>query len=297
MNTAFIGYGAISSVFMAHAWASNRPFSLITRTAEEVELQVELAHQSCQFKPLTYPISQAGIFDLIIVCIKAYQVNDFVEQVSPFIAPHTTLVFVNNGLGIIELIKNKLPNQPVIIGTTSVAALKSSSTQIVQTGKGKTDLGWINSSHSHIAQGDIDPFFISPTWHDDVLIPLWMKLAANAVINPITAYHQQPNGIILEEQNQQIAKRLCQEIAQVMNMQGYASDADSLLTFVNQIATNTKHNHSSMNRDIHFKRPTEIEFINGYICQLAQKSGIETPENTRWYQCIKDLESRNKKQR
>lgn len=293
MRAAFIGYGAVSSVFMANAWSSNVEFELITRTGKAVELHVALPQHTCSFKPATHPMSKAGLFDLLIVCIKSYQVNDFIEQVRPFITKPTTFMFINNGMGIKELVETQLSDCSIVIGTTSVASLKTANARVKQTGDGKTDLGWVNIGPSQSHQANLNQFVIHPVWHDDINYPLWLKLAANAVINPITAFTNQKNGAILLKENQYIATLLCQEIALVMNTQGYAVTATELLDFVNKIAANTKDNYSSMNRDICYKRKTEIEFINGYVCQIAKRNGLCVTNNRDWYQRIKSLERLN----
>ncbi|RUM40151.1 MAG: 2-dehydropantoate 2-reductase, partial [Desulfobulbus sp.] len=50
-------------------------------------------------------------------------------------------------------------------------------------------------------------------------------------------------------------------------------------------------NRSSMGQDIDSGRVTEIEAINGYILDLAEKSGISVPINKALTALVKTLQS------
>ena len=45
-----------------------------------------------------------------------------------------------------------------------------------------------------------------------------------------------------------------------------------------------------MRSDILQHRKTEIDYINGYIINIAKEAGIPVPENERLLQQVKDLE-------
>ena len=92
---------------------------------------------------------------------------------------------------------------------------------------------------------------------------LWLKLAANAAINPVTALLEKPNSVILEtEMERQIAQN-CEEVAAVAKGvwedQGLDSVCPSALEmqkFATETARQTANNRSSMLQDILAGRPT-----------------------------------------
>jgi 2-dehydropantoate 2-reductase len=49
-----------------------------------------------------------------------------------------------------------------------------------------------------------------------------------------------------------------------------------------------------MHQDIAFSRPTEIDYINGYVVKMANKLNVLTPLNQQLVEQVKSLE--NKKQ-
>ena len=60
---------------------------------------------------------------------------------------------------------------------------------------------------------------------------------------------------------------------------------------IEQVALNTSENQSSMLQDILKGRPTEIDFINGYLKMLAELFSIEMPINDDLINKIKVIEN------
>ncbi|KOO25083.1 2-dehydropantoate 2-reductase [Chrysochromulina tobinii] len=45
--------------------------------------------------------------------------------------------------------------------------------------------------------------------------------------------------------------------------------------------------------DLHYRRPTEIEYLNGEIVALGKKAGVPTPLNSRLYELVRAAEAAN----
>jgi 2-dehydropantoate 2-reductase len=121
---------------------------------------------------------------------------------------------------------------------------------------------------------------------------LWKKLAANCVINPLTAIFQCTNGeLLLNPSFPSIQHRILQEIAIVaaqmlerndnhpeMNAT-QAPSVDILREFVDQVIQDTRANKSSMYQDILLNRRPEIDHLNGYIVKKGREVGLDCPMN------------------
>ena len=127
-------------------------------------------------------------------------------------------------------------------------------------------------------------------WHQDIRFSLWLKLAINAVINPLSALHNIQNGKLAERQYETQIIALCDEITQIMQHLEFVLEADRLLNTVKQVIQQTSENYSSMNRDISGRRKTEIEFINGYIVKQAMQLGLPCPCNLALFNEIRHRE-------
>ena len=72
----------------------------------------------------------------------------------------------------------------------------------------------------------------------------------------------------------------------VAKREGIYFDLAVLLIKVQQVATATTKNCSSMRCDVLAHKQTEINYINGYIHKLGIKHSIATPVNTHLWQTI-----------
>ena len=132
---------------------------------------------------------------------------------------------------------------------------------------------------------------------------LWYKLAANCVINPLTALHGCTNGQLptttttittLNNSSEalgfdEMTNRILQEVSTVaaaVNNKSHSNDDDDdfavpvLRDYVDKVLCETRDNKSSMWQDILARRPTtEIEFLNGFVVQEGRARNIPCPVN------------------
>ncbi|KAI8990460.1 ketopantoate reductase-like protein [Trametes punicea] len=127
----------------------------------------------------------------------------------------------------------------------------------------------------------------------DVQIAMRAKLVVNAFINPVSALLQCKNGDVLASAyGQSVADRVCREAERVFQAQWAAEQnelrdkvpgikpvlsyprelkAEVMRKEIERVVELTKNNYSSMYMDVKLRRPTEIDFINGYIIELGKK--------------------------
>lgn len=115
------------------------------------------------------------------------------------------------------------------------------------------------------------------------------KLAANAVINPLTVILDAPNGSLLYNFSMTRTMRmLLAEISLVLRslpeLRGLPNIQDRfspsrLETMVISIADKTRNNISSMLADVRAGRKSEVKWINGYIVRRGEELGLRCPCN------------------
>ena len=128
---------------------------------------------------------------------------------------------------------------------------------------------------------------------------LWYKLAANCVCNPLTAIHQCTNGLLHERvaDFDTVLQNVVEEVCLVHRCYTNGSHSDLVDTieddtlsatlldpvrvtdFVRQVIEDNVDNHSSMQQDVLHHRPTEIEFLNGYIVRMGLQCDIDCRVN------------------
>ncbi|KAI0719981.1 ketopantoate reductase PanE/ApbA C terminal-domain-containing protein [Cerioporus squamosus] len=162
------------------------------------------------------------------------------------------------------------------------------------------------------------------TWrpYRDVQTAMRKKLVVNAFVNPVSALMQCKNGEVLKSPHGVwIMERLCQEAESIFKAELDATnktrqavykqimktreDTDetmpppvplaypraltkgALQTETERIVEHTKHNYSSMHRDVNLGQRTEIEYINGYLYHLARRYKQPAFVNEMLYHLVK----------
>ncbi|RPD55924.1 hypothetical protein L227DRAFT_579395 [Lentinus tigrinus ALCF2SS1-6] len=162
------------------------------------------------------------------------------------------------------------------------------------------------------------------TWrpYQEVQTAMRKKLVVNAFVNPISALLQCKNGDTLKSPNGQwIMKRLCQEAELIFRaeldetnqsrqaaykqfVENHAGAEETmappeplpyprgltkgaLKNETVRIVEQTQHNYSSMYRDVNLGQRTEIEYINGYLHNLARQYDQSAFVNEMLYQLVK----------
>ncbi len=291
---AIVGKGAIGGLIGFKCHQLGYDYQHLVKLKHQLLFKVtDIEGVLHSFVPNSTVITLPSQFDILILPVKAYQVMSVLEQLKPFIQPRHIIVLLHNGMGTIEKVKKRLPNNPLIAATTSYGALKLDADTLTETGLGQTHLGWLSNVDVELKQL-IEPILsalLPPSnWHQNIALALWNKLAINAVINPLTAIHNLKNGELAKSKYNTIISNICYEIAIVMQALGYPADNLELFKNVQRVIIATANNYSSMHQDLKFKRQTEIEFINGYVTSQATELNIKVPFNQRLLKQIRQLE-------
>ncbi|MEZ9230417.1 2-dehydropantoate 2-reductase [Vibrio amylolyticus] len=291
MNIVVLGPGAIGSLWASHLSTAGHNVSLWARSSEAL-LSIQLDNGQAQ-SFLNQNKQALEQVDLLLVTVKAWQVENALTPLLSSINNDCILLFMHNGMGAIDPLRDRLQAYPVLLATTTHGALRTGSTKLHHAGKGTTQIGAYN------AQGQQCEFMADVLnhslphviWNPHIKTALWQKLAINCAINPLTALHQCRNGDLAKKQYQQKLDAIIKEVCLVMTAEGVNTLANELLFTVHQVITATARNFSSMHQDIVHKRPSEIDFITGYLIDTAKHHKIATPENEALYQAIKQIES------
>ncbi|GAB1045114.1 MAG: 2-dehydropantoate 2-reductase [Shewanella algae] len=302
MQLGILGVGAIGQLLAQQLAAAGLEPWLLPRAntpslAEQGEEQVytlELGDQSLQtsFLCLAQDSSKLKQLDLLLVTVKAYQVEAALEPLLPRLHPDCRILLLHNGLGPHQSLAAKLNGRPLSLGTTSQGALKLSSNHIRQTGSGLTQIGdLIGAPMPEVMKTTLLNAIPGSQWSDAILEALWQKLAVNAVINPLTAIHRVNNGALAAHEFEGTICAILDELLQVAKQEGIALTFDALHARVKEVIRLTAANYSSMYQDLKHGRKTEIDYINGYLQQRAEQYGLTLPINSELVAQIKVLES------
>ncbi len=290
MNIVILGPGAIGSLWATKFKQAGHCVSLWSRSSES-QLQIQLDDAAIDtFSNRHLP--DVNNADLIVVTVKAWQVEDAIRPLLAHISPDTIIMLMHNGMGTAQPITDVLSNNPVVLATTTHGAYKPSSQQVLHTGYGMTQIGAFNRSgeRCQFLQEVMNHALPEVRWNPNINTALWTKLAINCAINPLTALYQCKNGELAKLKYQPILHNITHELVKVMNQERLDVEFDGLFNTIMQVVNATAENCSSMRQDVLHQRRTEIDFITGYLLQAAKKHHIDTPENLKLYQQVKQIE-------
>lgn len=285
-----LGLGSVGTVCAYLLTKSNFRVSYLARRPIPPPVVHESNGLSQQLTQLVNDSNGNTPITTLLIATKAHQtraaLNAYVERISP----KTLTIFLQNGMGIIDSVRDILPSNRIVQGTTTMGAYRDGqSVRWVATGHilfaptASTSLS--NTEEEVLAcLGEI------VKW-DTLEDRMYHKLGLNACINPVTAVFNLPNSCIAEIPSpaHQLSERLATEVKNVYAIARPQMDMSNLMETVLELAQDTGGNISSMLADVRAGRETEIDFINGYIVEMAGQAGIPVPENNRIIQKVKSL--------
>lgn len=306
VDIAILGAGAVGQLICRQLTVAGMNVGFIGRNALESSQQVlsftplasaDDLQQQMQAIPYSVPILTADALDnirLVIVCVKAYQVLDALSPLLKQLPSQCHILLLHNGMGphlaLAPLINAQANGRGLSLGTTSQGVLRQAPWQIKQTGQGLTQLGHFTGAElTEHYRNALLAAIPSSEWVDAIVPCLWQKLAVNAAINPLTALYQCPNGKLAEPDFSEMIKGILDELVMVAAHDGVSLDQSFLHDRVYQVIRLTAGNFSSMHQDIAHQRRTEIDQINGYICERAQAHGLSAPVNAELWARVKQL--------
>lgn len=225
--------------------------------------------------------------DLIIVALKQTEIEWFINENRSSLNKQPIL-FLQNGLSHIEYIKKF--NLEALIGIVEHGAIKVGHQQVSHLGVGVTKVASYSLLTNELKEvvNKLNDKTLNFVYHKDWKEISYEKLIINAVINPLTAIYDVPNGEILANlELKNLSEKICREAAEILEL-----DFVEQWENVKRVCSLTSENTSSMRADIIAKRETEIEAIVGY---LLAKSNINSPYLDYIYKRIKLIERRGDK--
>ncbi|KAJ5219882.1 hypothetical protein N7468_009086 [Penicillium chermesinum] len=215
----------------------------------------------------------------------SYRNGELPEDARPHrLTPDSTILIAQNGVGVVDMLNRSLwpdpatrPNymQAVIshglsftgnfqvahkgVGTMIISPTVTPGSPIVAAHE-NTD--WAPSTKYLIRLLTLTPSLVAQVESPANLFQIQLeKLAINCIINPLTAIYECRNGELLYIFN---ATRVEARFA-----------PERLRRLITQTMHTTSQNISSMSQDIKRRKPTEIEYLNGWIVRRGEELGMK----------------------
>ncbi|MBJ2349421.1 MULTISPECIES: putative 2-dehydropantoate 2-reductase [Pseudomonas] len=277
-----LGAGSLGTLWAARLARAGLPVRLVLRNEQRLQdylaagglTLVEQGQAQCYPVPGETVHNPEPIKRLLLAC-KAYDAQAAVASVAHRLDSDSELILLQNGLGSQDAVANCVPRARCISASSTEGAFRDGDWRVVFAGHGYTWLGDPAHPVAPIWLDDLAAAGIPHEWSADILTRLWRKLALNCAINPLTVLHHCKNGE-LQAHRCEVAT-LCAELIELLERCGQPAAAEDLQTEVERVIQATAANYSSMYQDVANQRRTEISYLLGHACAVAERHGVAVP--------------------
>lgn len=291
MNIGILGLGAIGTL-MAWKWRSQTVFAL---TPDHTSCQRQLLDQDQQQHSLNIPVWQQQPLDWLVVCTKAQDTLEALTLIKPRLSQIKRILLLQNGLGqqgdVSRWLEQSQSPVELWAGMSTEGAYRKDKTRVVYAGAGDTRIGrWQPSGSSMLSlnQTELPQYKQLPyvQVEQNIANNLREKLAINAVINPLTAHFDCPNGALVSDPNYRARTlQLAGEISELYQLLGWQLSFD-LTERSLDVAQATANNFSSTVQDRRNGRTTELDYISGYLLTRAKAIQLAMPHTRALYDSL-----------
>jgi len=289
LQIAVVGGGSVGLLYAARLARHGQAVTVVTRSSPQSNqlMQNGLTYHRLDgttesvaigAQPIANGLPHASLY---LLSVKQTDLPDLLPLLRDLPADARVLA-LQNGLGHEELLAQVLTQRQCYFAINTEGARRLSPTEVMHTGSGLLRIGpWTG-------MGAADPVIaafatvaqqsgMQAVVEESIKPFAWRKLMANALINPLTALYDVPNGSLLENRHTlELMRELFSEASAVAAANGQKmgeADWQEIVT----ICRNTSRNLSSMLQDVKRQKRTEVESINGYLVAKGREAGIPTP--------------------
>jgi len=226
--------------------------------------------------------------DVVLFCVKSMATESAGRQLLAFLRPDTLVLCLQNGVDNAERLRTVLPAHEVAAAVVYVATEMAGPGHLKHHGRGELVIEPAQGSE-RVAQALLAagvPTEIS----GNVRGALWLKLIINCAYNAISAIAQRPYGDNVQGEGiWDVMHDVVDECLAVAHADGVQIPADAHEVTRKLVATMPAQ-YSSTAQDLARGKPTEIDFLNGYVVRRGGALGIATPANRVLWALVKLLE-------
>ncbi|MDF0666604.1 MAG: 2-dehydropantoate 2-reductase [Nitrospira sp.] len=230
--------------------------------------------------------------DLIVLGVKAYDLDEVLNQIEPVLNDKTVILTLQNGIDTEDRLLARIQRDCVVGGVAYIYSKIVEPGVIEHYKKGSLSIGELMGHESERLLAIRDLFTsagIPCHLSKDIRRTKWEKMCWNCVFNPITVLiddhvakaldHPEMTGVI---------RQIVGEVAAVSATIKVPLPPDMAERVV-KASQEIRDIHTSMYDDWKAGRPTEIDYLNGYIVEQGRKLGIPTPVNEALTAMIKTI--------
>ena len=294
MKVGVMGAGAVGCYYGAMLARAGHEVRLIARPAHvEVILKDGLRLETKAFdeRVRVQASPEPGILlgsDLVLFSVKSTDTESAGRAMAPFLGK-ASILSLQNGVDNAERLSATL-KRDVIPAVVYVATEMAGPGHVRHNGRGELVIGTSAASDgiAKVCNAAGVPVQVS----DNVIGALWAKLIVNCAYNALSAITQLPYGKLVQNEGVPAVMRdVVDECLSVAKALGITVPGD-MHDATPRIAQTMPAQYSSTAQDLARGKPTEIDYLNGFVVRKGEVTGIATPANRVLHALVKALEGK-----
>ena len=286
----FVGAGSVGGYFGAHLARKNpnvafllRPGTLAAVAKNGLTIRSAIGESFTVHPPVASDPRELPQPDLIVLGVKAYDLEETMAQLELVLKPDTTILTLQNGVTIEDTLMARFGRERIVGGVAFIYSRIAEPGVIDHYKKGMMTIGEPMGMESPRLQAIVSlwkeagiPCFITR----DIRRAKWEKMCWNCVFNPLTVVLNDRVAKALDHPElQPVITTIVREVSAVAMAAHRVPLDEDMPEKVVKWSQELRDIHTSMYDDWLAGRPTEIDELNGYITAKGKEFGVPTPMN------------------
>jgi 2-dehydropantoate 2-reductase len=299
MRIAVIGTGGIGGPYGASLAKAGADVTFVARGAHlaamrENGLRIEGDRGETHIRPAqaTDDIASIGTVDVILFCVKLWDVEPAAEQLPAIIGPQTAVIPLQNGIDAAEGLIRILGYEAVMGGMAFVTGTIVAPGVIRQTGAyQRMTFGELDGRISERSQRVRDlcgAAGFEGVLSSDIMVPVWQKFILLVPLSGLNALTRLPLGKWRDDPDLlALYEAALRETVAVGLAEGIRLPPDSIDKTLAMMRSMPAHHTTSMGNDLLRGNRLELPWFAGKVVELGRRHGIPTPVNGFIYAALK----------
>jgi 2-dehydropantoate 2-reductase len=221
-----------------------------------------------------------GPYDIILLTCKAYDLANAVATIAPFVAYHTAILPLLNGVAHMDLLNERFGKNNVLGGVAKIAATLSPEGTIKHLNDWRYitfgEQSGVMSPRVIELKAAFDKTSVVASAVPNIMQTMWEKVVHLSTVAGMTCTMRASVGEIARTcDGTELMIRLLERNATIAAKEGFAPSEEFLSEYRKLFHDTTSTYTASMLRDIERNGPVEADHILGFMLEKAKQHGVD----------------------
>jgi 2-dehydropantoate 2-reductase len=223
----------------------------------------------------------AGPVDVVLLCVKLYDLEAATESALAALKPGGVLVGVQNGVNAMDTLRRFLPAEQLAVGSVYPVAKLSGAASVAYGGVERIVIGNPDADIPDVVKDLLATWSsvgVDATHATDIRSVLWQKFIGVATGSAINCLTRLPAGVVYHDDGiLKYVKQAISEVIDVGRVAGVNIPAKAAETTLAYLKTFPFNAIASMRVDLDAGRKLELEGLSGEVARLGRLLSVPTP--------------------